>query len=214
MPFGFTPTHPVQVMAEAFNALTVQQTWAAERLSQHVGKTIRIIASGFQANWSIRSDGTLVHIEQVQAPDVTLEILIEKLNPVVWLDPTQRPDLAEYVHVSGQATLVQVISELARDLRPDPEDALSKWVGDIAARRIVGGLKQTARSARLFGAGLAKNIAEYLSEETDMLVGRPAMTTQQTRQARMLTSLVRLEHQQTQLQARLQKIERARGASQ
>lgn len=195
-------------MAQAFNTLTSTQTWAAERLAQHAGKTIRIVVGGFNLNWTIQAEGSLVHAEQGVTPEVTLEILVEKLNPIELLNPTQRPDFAEYVHVSGQATLAQVISELARELRPDPEDFLSKWLGDIPARRIVEGAQHAARSAQRFGQSLAHNIAEYLSEETEMLVGRPAMTTQHSVQAQMLKTLDRLEHKQAQLQARLQKIER------
>jgi len=211
--FGFSPLHPVQAIANAFNTLTRQQAWAAQRLALHAGKTIRIVVGGFQLHWSIQSDGTLVHSEQTVTPDVTLEVLVEKLNPLSFLGQSKRPDLAEYVHVSGQAALAQVISELARELRPDPEDALSQWVGDIPARRIVGGLKQVIHSTQRLGVDLAQNVAEYLSEETEMLVGRPAMTTHQARQTRVLLTLEQLEQKQARLLARVQKLEKSIGAS-
>ena len=205
--------HPVQAMAVAINTLTRQQTWAAERLAQHAGKTVRISVGGLQLNWSIKPDGKLVRAEIDSIPDVTLEIQLEKLNPLAWLSPQGRPDIAESVHVSGQAALAQVMSELARDLRPDPEDALSQWIGDVPARRVVLGAQQVFGAAQTFGKSLAQNLAEYLSEETDALVGRPAMISHTQTQSRLLATLESLESMQSSLQTRTHKLERARGVS-
>jgi ubiquinone biosynthesis protein UbiJ len=211
--FGFSPMHPVQAMAVALNSLTRQQVWAAQRLALHAGKTVRICVGGFQLNWSIGSDGQLAHASEDSIPDVTLEIQLEKLSPLAWLNAQSRPDIAEYVHVSGQAALAQVMSELARDLRPDPEEALSRWVGDVPARRIVRGAQQAFGAAQTLGKSLTQNLAEYLSEETDALVGRPAMTSQFQHQSQLLSTLDRLERMQSTLKMRTQKLERARGFS-
>ena len=199
-------------MALALNTLTQQQVWAAQRLSQHAGKAVRIAVAGFQLNWRIESDGKLVHAPEPVTPDVTLEILLEKFNPFAFSDPARRPDIAEYVHVSGQAALAQVMSDLARDCRPDPEDALSQWLGDVPARRIVQGVRQAMGAVQTLGSSLTQNVAEYLSEETDTLVGRPAMLTQRATQSQLLVALERLEHRQQRLQSHIQKIERSVGA--
>jgi ubiquinone biosynthesis protein UbiJ len=198
-------------MAVALNTLTRQQVWAAQRLAQHAGKTVRICVAGFQLNWSIGPDGQLAHASDQTSPDVTLDIQLEKLNPLAWLNTQSRPDIAEYVHVSGQAALAQVMSELARDLRPDPEDALSQWVGDVPARRIVLSAQQALGAVQTLGKSLTQNLAEYLSEETDALVGRPAMASLTHTQSQLLSSLDHLEQLQSLLQSRLQKLERSRG---
>ena len=199
-------------MAVAINTLTQQQVWAAQRLAQHAGKTIRITVGGFQLNWSIEPDGQLVRAHDSAVPDVTLEILVEKFNPIALLGQSRKPDMAEYVHVSGQAALAQVMSELARDLRPDPEDALAQWLGDVPARRLVRGAKQVLNTAQTFGLSLSQNLAEYLSEETDALVGKPAMLAQKSEQAGLLAALERLEQSQARLQGRVQRLERSLGA--
>lgn len=198
-------------MAVAINTLTQQQVWAAQRLAQHAGKTIRITVGGFQLNWSIEPDGQLVRAHDSAVPDVTLEILVEKFNPIALLGQSPKPDMAEYVHVSGQAALAQVMSELARDLRPDPEDALAQWLGDVPARRLVRGAKQVLNTAQTFGLSLSQNLAEYLSEETDALVGKPAMLAQKSEQAGLLAALERLEQSQARLQSRVQRLERLLG---
>lgn len=205
--------HPVQAMAVALNTLTRQQAWAAQRLAQHAGKTIRIVVGGFELNWSIELDGQLVRAQEAAVPDVTLEILVEKFNPFSLLDQSNKPDIAEYVHVSGQAALAQVVSELARDLRPDPEDALSQWIGDVPARRVVRGARQLFGAAQTFGVSLSQNLAEYLSEETDALVSQPAMVMQKNTQAELMVCLERLEQRQSLLHNRLQRLERQSGVT-
>jgi ubiquinone biosynthesis protein UbiJ len=210
--FGFVPVHPAQAMALALNTLTQQQVWAAQRLSQHAGKTVRIAVAGFELNWRIDSDGKLAHAPESVTPDVTLDILLEKLSPFAFVDQARRPDIAEYVHVSGQAALAQVMSDLARNCRPDPEDALSNWLGDVPARRIVQGVRQALGAVQSLGSSLTQNVAEYLSEETDALVGQPVMLTQRTTQSQLLASLERLEHRQMRLESKIQKIERSVGA--
>lgn len=199
-------------MAVAINTLTQQQVWAAQRLAQHAGKTIRITVGGFQLNLSIEPDGQLVRAHDSAVPDVTLEILVEKFNPIALLGQSRKPDMAEYVHVSGQAALAQVMSELARDLRPDPEDALAQWLGDVPARRLVRGAKQVLNTAQTFGLSLSQNLAEYLSEETDALVGKPAMLAHKSEQSGLLAALERLEQSHARLQGRVQRLERSLGA--
>ena len=199
-------------MAVALNTLTRQQVWAAERLAQHAGKTVRINVGGFQLNWSIERDGQLVRAHEGMSPDVTLDILVEKINPAVLFEQSQRLDMAQYVHVTGQAALAQVLSELARDLRPDPEDALAQWLGDVPARRVVRGARKALNAAQTFGLSVSQNLAEYLSEEADALVGKPAMLTQKSIQADLLSALERLEQRQSHLQNRVQRLERSTGA--
>lgn len=201
-------------MAIALNTLTRQQDWAAKRLAQHAGKTVRIVVRGLQLNWGIEPDGQLVHAPETETPDVTLEILVEKISPQVLFDSARRPDMAEYIHVSGQAALAQVMSELARDLRPDPEEALSTWIGDIPARRAVRTARQMFGAAQSLGASLTQNLAEYLCEETDALVGKPAMTEHCRQQSELIASLQLLEQRHSRLLSKLLKLEQSKGARQ
>lgn len=195
----------------ALNTLTRQQSWAAELLAQHAGKTIRLIVAGVQLNWGIEHDGRLMRASEGVSPDVTLEIEIDKFDPLSLFGQTRKPDMAEYVHVTGQAALAQVMSKLARGLRPDPEDALARWIGDVPARRAVRGAQQLLVAVQTLGASLSHNLAEYLSEETEALVGTPALLTQQSTQTKLLASLDRLEQRQMGLQARILRLERSAG---
>jgi ubiquinone biosynthesis protein UbiJ len=202
----------VQALAHAFNLLTRQQPWAAERLARHADKTLRIVLGGFSLTFQLSAAGQLVPAEISSTPDVVLEINPQSLDPLAWLSPRARPDMAEYVHVSGQAALAQVMSELSRDLRPDPEDALAQWLGDVTARRLVQGARSAAAGASVALRGLGRNVAEYLSEETDALAGRPLMGGFVQAQSRAQAQLSALEQRAAEFNARLCKLEASRSA--
>ncbi|HEY1889795.1 MAG TPA: hypothetical protein VGG63_05275 [Steroidobacteraceae bacterium] len=76
------------------------------------------------------------------------------------------------VEVRGDAELAQKFHELARLLRPDPEEELSTFVGDVAAHRI-GRLARGALSwTRDAAATLLQDVGEYFSHERGDLVSR------------------------------------------
>ena len=203
----------MQALAHAFNLLTRQQPWAAERLARHADKTLRIVLGGFSLTFQLSAAGQLVPAEISGTPDVVLEINPQSLDPLAWLSPRARPDMAEYVHVSGQAALAQVVSELSRDLRPDPEDALAQWLGDVTVRRLVQGARSAATGASAALRGLGRNVAEYLSEETDALAGRPLMESFVQAQSRVRAQLATLEQRAAELNARLRKLEANRSVA-
>ncbi len=205
--------HPVRLWAQAFNLLTRQQPWAAHRLALHAGQTLRICLGGFQLTFTIGHDGTLVAADSAVVPDVVLELIAEKLSWTALLAPDARTEIAQWVHVTGQAALAQVVSDLARDLRPDPEDALAQWLGDVPARRLTKGLQGLLTGAQSFARGLAENLAEYFSEETNTLTGTPALASLVRERELTVTHLAQLEQRKLALQARLSRLTPRSGAS-
>ena len=205
--------HPVRLFAHAFNLLTQQQPWAAERLAEYAGQTLRVCLGEFQATLTIQSNGHLVQADAASVPDVVLELIPEKFSLGALLSSTARPDLARWVKITGQAALAQVVSDLARNLRPDPEDALAHWLGDLPARRLVQGARSAAAAAESFGRGLSENIAEYLSEESGALAGVPALAVLGNERVQTLHRLAQLEQRQAALQVRLQRFKSLADAS-
>ena len=205
--------HPVRFWAHAFNLLTRQQPWAAQRLAAHAGQTLRICLGGFQLTFTIGHDGTLEVADPAVVPDVVLELIPEKLSLTALLAPDAHTDIAQGVHVTGQAALAQVVSDLARDLRPDPEDALAKWLGDVPARRLTTGVQGVFASAQLFARGVAENLAEYLSEETNTLAAAPALASLSQERVLTLARLDQIDRRHAALQARLSRLMPPRGTS-
>jgi ubiquinone biosynthesis protein UbiJ len=74
------------------------------------------------------------------------------------------------VQIRGDAEIANAYRELFAAARPDLEEELSRWVGDMPARH----LSQLARSVRTWARRArrtaAENIAEYLQEEGRDLV--------------------------------------------
>jgi ubiquinone biosynthesis protein UbiJ len=74
--------------------------------------------------------------------------------------------------IRGDAEIADRYRELLALARPDPEEELSRWIGDLPARRVsqfASGALDWARRARRTAA---MNIAEYLQEEGRDLVNR------------------------------------------
>jgi ubiquinone biosynthesis protein UbiJ len=74
--------------------------------------------------------------------------------------------------IRGDAEIADRYRELIALARPDPEEELSRWIGDLPARRVsqfASGALEWARRARRTAA---LNIAEYLQEESRDLVNK------------------------------------------
>ena len=126
--------------AGAINALLGREPWAGERLARHAGKTVRFAWGQQRLSLTIDSDGRVSPADEAIVPDVTLTLRSEKFS-LSNLPGGGMPDFAEVTHISGDAGLAQVVGDLARDLRWDPEDDLARVMGDIPAARLVSGAR-------------------------------------------------------------------------
>lgn len=105
------------------------------------------------------------------------------------------------VRIEGDAELAARYRELLRLARPDIEEELSRWLGDLPAR----GLMRLARSAALWGRqasrSAAQNVTEYLTEERRELVGRGELE-------EFLLEVDRVREMADRVEARLTRLER------
>ena len=109
------------------------------------------------------------------------------------------------VTISGDSDVAQGFRELARLLRPDPEEELSLLIGDVAAHQ----LARLARLGASLGARAAdttlRNLAEYLGHERGDLVSR-------NEGEQFLRGVDTVRDGVDRLQARLDLLARRRGA--
>ena len=107
--------------------------------------------------------------------------------------------------VTGDAEIAQVFQQLFEAARPDFEEELSRFTGDVAAHRLAG----FARDAIAFGQRarntFAANVAEYLTEESHDLPVRLEVD-------EFLGEVDRLREATDRLEARLSAIEKERSA--
>jgi ubiquinone biosynthesis protein UbiJ len=77
--------------------------------------------------------------------------------------------------IRGDAEIADLYRRLLVLARPDPEEELSRWIGDFPARRLTEFAEGVLRFARRARRTAGENIAEYLQEESRDLVNRPEL---------------------------------------
>jgi ubiquinone biosynthesis protein UbiJ len=155
------------------NSLLARETWARERLQPFAGQGFRI-----------------------QLP------LLAPLSLIVAtggrLEPGDAPVAAIVTPagITGDSALADELRHLRRHLRPDVEEELSRFVGDVAAQRLVG----TARSFIQWQLDALQRIGEalgdYAVQERRALVRRAEL-------ADLAQQIQRLDEQLARLEARV-----------
>jgi ubiquinone biosynthesis protein UbiJ len=74
--------------------------------------------------------------------------------------------------IRGDAEIANRYRELFMLARPDPEEELSRWIGDIPARQVSQFARRALDYARRAHRTAGDNIAEYLQEESRDLVNK------------------------------------------
>ena len=156
------------------NHLLRQERPARELLRPLAGRTARIRAGPVALQFAIGSDGSIQNTDA--DPHVTIDIDARALAARLSAAPFRGlPDAAAMLRdarVHGDAGLAQALSHAADRLRPDPEEDLSRWVGDAAAVRIVGALRSARREVAETGSRAARQLADYLAGEAAWLASR------------------------------------------
>ena len=71
--------------------------------------------------------------------------------------------------LNGEIHVAEEFGELLRLARPDLEEELSHWIGDIAAHEIGRAARGIARWSLRAGHAVETDVAEYLQEESRAL---------------------------------------------
>jgi len=162
--------------ARVVNALLRREPWAAERLSRHAGKSLRFTVGRLRAGLSIEASGMLRACDPAIVPDVSLTLGTGHLGdlPAI-LRSRDLAAITEKLHVEGDAALATLVSELARDLRWDPEEDMAAVFGDVLGPGLLQGGRAAAGMAQSAVRRVGENVAEYLGEEGRLLATRPGV---------------------------------------
>ena len=169
--FGlFGQSSPKQAVCGLLNRLFERQPAVFDLLAQHAGQTFRLLARPVDAAMTIGHDGRLAPADEAVVPDVTLTIDTARLWAEGWRPGQPFPERAGLVHVSGDAAMAQTLSTLAKSWRPDIEDLLSQYLGDVAAVQLVSGAKRLGALAAQFVSRTSGNLAEYAAYEANLVL--------------------------------------------
>lgn len=181
----------------ALNHLLAGETWARERLRGFAGQHARLAGGPLKLDLVVDGEGYFRRQEGAaqEAPAVTIELPADA--PVRFL--LDRSSVFAAARLSGTADFAEALAFVFRNLRWDVEEDLSRLVGDIAARRLVRTGEAFFAWQKQAGGNLAANAAEYLSEESGVLVPK-------RESARFSQDLAALRQEMDSLERRLSRL--------
>ena len=142
--------------------------WARDALRPFAGRAARFEIHPFALSLMVVDSGEVALAGPDAAPSVTA-----RLTPGLALRLAARDDKAwGEVEITGDTDFAAVIHHLARELRWDVEEDLSRVFGDIAAHRMA----ETGRTFQRWGEqsleNTARSFSEYWTEEQPLIAGR------------------------------------------
>ena len=177
-----------QAAVAVLNRMLGREAWAREKLAPFGGRVVRFEAPPFALQWAVAEDGTLA-ADDDGVPAVTIGLAVSSL-PFALLDPQAA---TKDVRLQGDAEFAQALSFVLQNLRPEPEEELSRFVGDAAATRLVGLLRLSASHWRELAERMLDNTANYIVTENPMVVGRDEVAAFVQDVARLRDDVARLE---------------------
>ena len=160
-----------QIVASAatalLNTMLAREPWAREKLAPFAGRSARFDAAPFGLTLQVTKDGTFAATDTGE-PAVTIGVALSSL-PLAVLDPQAA---MKDVRLSGDAEFAQALAFVLQNLRPEPEEELSRFIGDAAAQRLVGFMRASAAQWRQIAENMLDNTAHYVVTENPMVVGR------------------------------------------
>jgi ubiquinone biosynthesis protein UbiJ len=159
---------PADAAAGFVNRLTQAAPVARQRLAKFAGRTALFHVGPLDAAFTVQTTGEVLPAVAGAARD--LEV---RLSPFLLPRLAARDESAfRDIEMTGDADFAAEIAFLARNLRWDVEEDLSKVVGDAAAHRAVGTAAATAAWGKDAAGRLAASAAEYFTEESPLIASK------------------------------------------
>ena len=156
------------VFCEPVNHVLRTNSWALQQLRPHAGRVACIDTMLFSSMMAVTPGGEVAEAAPDAVPDVTVRV-----TPALMLRLMARDASAwREVKVEGDAEFAAALNHVARNLRWDVEEDLSRVFGDIAAHRMVETGRKLDNWGRQGADNLARSFAEYWTEERPLIASR------------------------------------------
>ena len=149
------------------NRTLAHEQWARDKLVPFAGRSARFDAAPFALTLQVTDVGTFAVADNGE-PAVTIGVALSSL-PLAMLDPQAA---MKDVRLSGDAEFAQALAFVLQNLKPEPEEELSRFIGDAAAERLVGFMRASASQWKQIAENVLDNTAQYVVTENPMVVGR------------------------------------------
>ena len=165
--FGKLFPNPLDALPAAINHLLAAEPWARSQMAPHVGKTLDIVVQPFTIRLTVVSESTVARASSSAVAATTVTIPYAAVPRIL----ASGPEAAmRDLRIDGDADFAQAVSLLAKNLRWDVEEDLSKVVGDAASHRVVAAARSARDQMSRTHERMASGLSEYLLEENPQLV--------------------------------------------
>jgi ubiquinone biosynthesis accessory factor UbiJ len=188
---------------EALLNRNIANSTAAQRACRKLeGKSLTIVLSGTPLHFTLKSLGDRISVAAAADVSANAKLRGTPLS-LMRLMRERTAGSTQNVYIEGDAEVVQTYADLLHAAQPDLEEELARLVGDVAAHQI----GEAARSLLRFGERardtFARNVAEFLQEESRDLVTR-------TEADEFVRDVDTLRDDVERLSARIDRLERTR----
>ncbi|HEX6829079.1 MAG TPA: SCP2 sterol-binding domain-containing protein [Burkholderiales bacterium] len=184
--------------AAAINHLLHQEGWPLERLRPFAGRSVLFRVPPFDVALSVTANG------DVTAAATTVADTTFRLSPPLLFRIAAGDEAAQQeVVAEGDSELAQTVFALARNLRWDAEDDLSRVFGDVLARRMAQAGRDFMRWQGEAALNLARAFSEYWTEERPLVARSPDVS-------QFVADVDRLRNDVERLEKRIEKLSRTR----
>lgn len=163
--------------------------WAQNRLKPFAGRTARIEIPPLNFIFEINADGRVQQSFDPNLNDVTIRLPSD--TPFLLAQGIDK--VMSRATVDGNAEFATELSFIFRNLRWDAEQDISRWVGDIAAHRLVQSASHFSSWQKQAATNLAESLAEYFTQENPLLITSREFTSFRDSVTRLTADLTRLE---------------------
>jgi len=187
---GLLPEKATPAVAFSFvlNRLLAAEPWARERLAPFAGETLELRAPPLPALRLAVAEGGTIEAGNAE-PSLTMTL---KPDLLVALARGEEHALRA-VDVQGNGRLAAEVLVLARHLRWDVEEDLSRVFGDVVAHRLAGAARAFAAWHLDAAQRLGGSLVDYVIDEKPLLVRRAELDAFAEPVTRLRDSLARLE---------------------
>jgi ubiquinone biosynthesis accessory factor UbiJ len=157
-----------QTAAQVLNHLLDSDAVSRDRLARHAGKRVEFRTPPLPgARLVVEPTGRVAFDEATPAD------LVVTVNPLAYpLLAARRREALGHIQMAGDEALADTFRVLLLELRWDVEEDLSKFIGDVAAHRIVQTGRDAAAWQRDAAERVARNFTEYWTEEQPLIARR------------------------------------------
>lgn len=154
--------------ARAINRLTAATPLARERLARFAGKSAAFRVGPLPVVLTVQTTGEVLPAVEGAARDLEMRISPFLLPRLAAQDESAYRD----VETSGDIEFAGEVAFLAKHLKWDVEEDLSRVVGDAAAHGLVTAARDAAAWGKDASQRLAAGAAEYWTEEDPLIASR------------------------------------------